>query len=125
MFATGSALFGDAQYAIASPRTTNGTDPARSATPSRSHATVEREARVATRAMITTTATEASVKTSADTTRAAMRTTGGVGSVRSHACHGEPRSMAPDTPNWKKPTPSTANAAYDASSRFGLCPARG
>ena len=86
-------------------------EPASSAVARRSQATVESEADVVVSAITTTTATEASVKTSADSTRAAMRAAGGVGRVRSHACQGVPRSIAPDTPNWKKPTPSTANAA--------------
>src|SRR5690348_8307224 len=99
MFATGSALFGDAQYAMASPRTTNGTDPAKSATTSRIQATADSDAEVVTRATAMTTATDASVNTSAAITRAPIRAAGGAGSVRSHACHGVPRSMAPDTPN--------------------------
>src|SRR5579864_7632041 len=119
MFATGSALFGDAQYATARPSTTNGTDPARSASDRRIHAVAESEAGVVATTTTTTMPTDASVNTSAATTRPAIRATGGAGSVRSHACQGVTRSIAPETPNWKNPTPSTAKAAYDASRMSG------
>src|SRR5713226_7537099 len=96
MFAIGSALFGEAQYAIARPSTTNGTDPAKSATTSRIHVTAESEAEVVARATATTTVTDASVNTSAAITRAPIRAVGGAGSVRNQACHGVPRSIAPE-----------------------------
>jgi hypothetical protein len=78
---------------------------------SRAQSPGESAAEVVASTTATTTATDAAANASAARTRAAMRTTGGAGRVRSHACHGVPRSIAPETPNWKKPTPRTEKAA--------------
>src|ERR1700752_4784130 len=99
---------------MARPSRTKGIDPARSAATIRVHSRVESEAEVVASAIETTTATEAIVKPGGGAIpRAAIRTTGRSGSVRTQACHGVPRSIAPETPNWKNPTPSTPNAAYE------------
>src|SRR5215210_8194679 len=54
---------------------------------------------------------DAQANTAADSTRAKRRGPTPTGSVRRYASHGDARSTAMPTPNWKKATPIAANPA--------------
>ena len=71
---------------------------------------------VASAAAITSVA-DVSPNASAETIRAVKRAAGDTGRMRRNVCHGDARSAAIPTPNWKNATPSTAKAAYDAIAR--------
>src|ERR1022692_3597066 len=100
MFAVGSAVFGDVQYAIAIPRATNGSPPSRRAAPSPNHSPAASFAVVVTRATRTIPPAAAVANASAAKVRPASRTAGDAGSVRRKDAHGVTRSIAAETPNW-------------------------
>ena len=70
-------------------------------------------------------ATASDANRSAESARPAIRAAAGAGSVRTNTAQGVTLSIAAETPNWKNPTPRTANAAYEATSTSGCRPARG
>src|SRR5581483_3999567 len=115
----GSALRGEAQYPSATPRRANGTAPSASAAASAVQRSGESEASVVANAAAATRPAEASPNTAPEATRAASRVLSRTGSVLRKRSHGDSRSAAIPTPNWKKATPRTANPANEASSSVG------
>src|SRR5581483_2029646 len=118
-FAMGRALRGEAQYPSATPRSANGTAPSASAAASAAQRSGESEASVVATATVATRPAEARPKTAPEATRAASRVLSRIGSVLRKRSHGDSRSAAIPTPNWKKATPRTANPANDASRSVG------
>src|SRR5204862_7310175 len=112
------------QYPIATPSSANGTQPASSAAQRESQPRPGGAAGVAAAAAATTPPAAASEKQRADSVRPANRATAPADSVRRKACHGDARSAAIPTPNWKNAIPSTAkpaNAAILASGSWPGC----
>ena len=72
-----------------------------------------------------TSTADPSPKSAAETTRAAKRTRSRSGRVRTNRSHGDSRSPAMPTPNWKNATASTAKPVNEASRRFASASARG
>src|SRR5215218_9973607 len=86
----------------------------RSVAPSSTHRRASRAASVVTRATTRTIAAAPAAKPAADRTRAPNRADTPTGSVRRYVSHGDVRSTAMPTPNWKNATPIAANPAKAA-----------
>src|SRR5579862_3055466 len=93
------------------PRNANGTVPAASATARAAQRGADSEALLTETAVASRSAAAAVANTAADASRAPNRTPGPTGSVLRYASHGETRSTAIPTPNWKNATPMTAKPA--------------
>src|SRR5581483_4879908 len=96
----------------------NGTPPSRSAAASATHRTGVSVRGVVAAATAVTPPAAAAPKRTAEHTRAARRTRGGTGSVRTNSSQPDVRSDAIPTPNWKKTTPRIATATKPARRVF-------
>src|SRR6478672_10036957 len=85
--------------------------PAASAIASSTHRAGESDTGVTATATAMTTEAAAVANTDAESSRAPILTPTVTGSVRRYVSHGEARSTAMPTPNWKKATPIAAKPA--------------